>query len=291
MMAGGPEDENYDEPFEGDTDALEPDAAIAPDPGTTDPGTTDPVTNDPVTNDPVPADPFAPDAFEQERVDSELALGDDDDLPWLESGEEEYEPGVDTGRIVGFVLIGLLALAAILGGIWWATNRGGETEIVADGSTIPAPEGPIKSRPDDPGGQQVAGTGDVAPLTGEGRDVEGRVAEAETPSPSLDVRSAADAGDDDADSPAQAADEPAAPAASGVAVQVGAYSSRDRAEAGWQTLTGQSEVLSGVRHRVVQGTADIGTVYRLQALAGSATAASDLCRRLKADGIACQVKN
>ena len=42
---------------------------------------------------------------------------------------------------------------------------------------------------------------------------------------------------------------------------------------------------------VVEGKADIGTVYRLQALAGDASGANDLCSRLKAAGVACQVKN
>ena len=269
MIAGGPEDEQYDGAFDDGVETAE----------TFEDGV---IETDPVEGETYEADPFAGDDTE-----GELALGDDDDLPWLESGEDDHEAGVDTGRIVGFVLIGLLALAAILGGIWWATNRGNDTELLADGSTIPAPEGPVKTRPDDPGGEQVAGTGDVAPLAGEGEEIEGRVAEADAPVPSLDVRSA----DDSASDEAGAGDAPSESVASGVAVQVGAYSSRARAEEGWQTLTGQSEALSGVRHRVVQGTADIGTVYRLQAMAGSASAASDLCRRLKADGVACQVKN
>jgi hypothetical protein len=45
-----------------------------------------------------------------------------------------------------------------------------------------------------------------------------------------------------------------------------------------------------VKHRVVQGSADIGTVYRLQAVAPDAAAANALCSQLKAAGIACQVK-
>jgi len=41
---------------------------------------------------------------------------------------------------------------------------------------------------------------------------------------------------------------------------------------------------------VLQGTADIGTVYRLQAVAPDAAAANALCATLKASGVACQVK-
>jgi hypothetical protein len=55
-------------------------------------------------------------------------------------------------------------------------------------------------------------------------------------------------------------------------------------------LSTQYEALSGLKHRVVEGSADIGTVYRLQVLAGDVTGANALCGRLKAAGLACQVK-
>jgi len=45
-----------------------------------------------------------------------------------------------------------------------------------------------------------------------------------------------------------------------------------------------------VRYRIVQGQADIGTVYRLQALPGDLATARTLCNGLKADGIACNIK-
>jgi cell division septation protein DedD len=83
---------------------------------------------------------------------------------------------------------------------------------------------------------------------------------------------------------------PAAPAG-GVGVQVGAYASREQAEAGWVTLKSQYEPLGGVSHRIVQGQADIGTVYRLQAVPGDGTAARSLCSGMKAAGMSCQVKN
>ncbi len=213
--------------------------------------------------------------------DEQLTLaGDDERLPWLESGEEDVDDeGVDTGRIFGFGLIALLALAAFIGGIWWFGNRGSSTEAVADGSTIAAPEGPYKTRPTDPGGKEFEGTGNLAPAVGEGRETEGRIAET-APRPSIDTP--------------KASDTPAAPsppaAASGTVVQVGAYSNKADAEAGWQSLLSQTEHLSGVSHRVVQGQADIGTVFRLQATPGDATSASRLCTALKSDGVACQVK-
>ncbi|ANY21306.1 Sporulation related domain protein [Tsuneonella dongtanensis] len=213
--------------------------------------------------------------------DEQLTLADDDErLPWLESGDEDEEAqGVDTGRIFGFAILALLALVAFVGGIWWFGNRSADNEVVADGSTIEAPEGPYKERPEDPGGKQFEGTGNLAPAVGEGRDTEGRIADS-TPRPGIEMPKPGPA-------PTAAA---SAPAAGGVGVQVGAYSTREQAEAGWQKLQSQTDKLAGVSHRVIQGQADIGTVFRLQAIAGDAAAASRLCASLKSDGVACQVK-
>jgi hypothetical protein len=211
-------------------------------------------------------------------ADEQLALADDDErLPWLESGddEDEDEGGVDTGRIVGFAMFAALALAALVGGIWWFGQRTPDAELVADGSTIPAPAGPYKTRPSDPGGKTFEGTGNLAPAVGEGKTIEGRIAE-QAPVPSVDVPK-----------PGQ---KPAPAAPSGVAVQVGAYTSRDTAEAGWQKLLARTDKLAGVNHRVVEGKADMGTVYRLQAMAGDAAGATALCRALASDGVDCQVK-
>jgi cell division protein FtsN len=77
---------------------------------------------------------------------------------------------------------------------------------------------------------------------------------------------------------------------SGPGVQVGAYSNRESAEKGWTRLSQQYEALSGVRYRIVEGRADIGTVYRLQAVPGDASAANRLCATLKGAGLSCQVK-
>ena len=232
--------------------------------------------------------------------DGELALSEDDSLPWLESDEPEEDGGFDTGQIVTFAL-GLLLVTALVvaGGLWWWNNRGAGDAPVADGSTIEAPEAAYRERPEDPGGKQYAGTGDVAPGVGEGQTREGRLADGggsgdsgrtsgskivETARPSIATRSS-----DEKITPTGGSGGESASA--GPSVQVGAYSSRSDAQKGWATLRGQTDVLNGVRHRIVKGQADIGTVYRLQALPGDKAAARSLCQRLKEDGVACQVKN
>ena len=74
-------------------------------------------------------------------------------------------------------------------------------------------------------------------------------------------------------------------------MQVGAFSTKEAAESGWTKLGGQAGgALSGVSHRVIAGSADNGTIYRLQAVAPTAAAAGALCGKLKDAGISCQVK-
>lgn len=214
------------------------------------------------------------------EAEEQLALADGAErLPWLESDDDDEEPGVDTGRLVAFAAVGLLALVLILGMIWFFTSDTNDDELVADGGTIEAPDEPYRTRPDDPGGRQVEGTGDTSFEVAEGETVEGRIAgSGATPAPSIDRTQGG--------KPTSAA----TPASGGVGVQVGAYSSRAAAETGWSQLSGRIEALQGRSHRIVQGTADSGTIFRLQAVAGSAAEAEALCRAIRSQGGDCQVK-
>ena len=216
-------------------------------------------------------------------TEEQLALADGEErLPWLESDDDYDQPGVDTGRLVAFGVVIALALVLMLGALWWFTRNGTDEELVADGSVIEAPDEPYRERPDDPGGQEVAGTGDTSFEVGEGRSVDGRIAgSGAVPAPSIDREQ------DDAPAARPSA---AATASGGIGVQVGAYSTRAQAETGWSQLTARIEALQGRNHRVVQGTADSGTIYRLQAVAGTVAEAETLCRSIKSQGGDCQVK-
>lgn len=227
------------------------------------------------------------DGFAEPRT-GQLELGDGEaSLPWLEGDdEEEYYEGYSAARLIGVALLGLLVLAGIGGGIWWMTGRMDGDAPVADGSIVHAPESPYKERPEDPGGRLVPGTGDTSFAVAEGQTRQARLDESS---------SAATAAQDKIVKVAEAEKEkdtavPAPSEPQGVGVQVGAYVTRSSAEAGWQTLSGQYEALSGLHHRIVEGQADIGTVYRLQAVPGDAAAARTLCRNLRAAGLNCQVK-
>ena len=232
------------------------------------------------------------DAADPEAVhETELELDDDTSLPWLEGAddEEEYSSG-NTGQLIGFVLIGLVALALIVGGIWWATNRGPDEELVAEGGVIEAPEGDYKERPKDPGGKTFEGTGDSSFAVSEGETRPARLGTDEAASEpgfeSLSGGQKANAAATGAGA-AQAADS--APA--GPAVQINAYSNKAVAEQGWKDLSQRYPALGGQRHRIEAAEVDGGTVYRLQVLPGDKAAADSLCRSLKASGLACFVKN
>lgn len=218
------------------------------------------------------------------EAEEQLTLADADErLPWLESDDDYEQPGVDTGRIVSFAAIGLLVIAVLLGALYYFTRGQGGAAVVADGSVIEAPDTPYKVRPEDRGGRQVEGTGDTSYEVAEGQQVEGRI-DAGVPVPSIDRAQAGGPTAAPSGTPS-----PAAPTG-GVGVQIGAYSTKAQAEAGWSTLSGRFEALKGRGHRVLEGTADSGTIYRLQALAGSVAEADTLCRSIKAGGGDCQVK-
>jgi SPOR domain len=220
----------------------------------------------------------------------ELDLGDDDvRLPWLEGDDDgEFDDGgSSTGQLIALVLLGLVALGLIAGGVWWWQRDRPDEALVADGATIKAPDTPYKTKPANPGGDVVAGTGDTSFAVAEGQTRQVRMGSetaATTPSPAVKAEPSPTA------SASAAAPSGAAADMSGPGVQVGAYSNRESAEAGWSRLSQQYEALSGMRYRIVEGRVDIGTVYRLQAVPGDAAAANRLCATLKSAGLSCQVK-
>ena len=232
------------------------------------------------------------------EAEEQFSLSDNDDaLPWLEADEDEAEPASDY-RILIFAALAVAALAAILFGANHFLSGRSQGNVVADGSTIAAPEGDYKMRPDQAGGTQVAGTGDLSFEVGEGESRESRIG-GEDAVPSIDVDQAAATGTPTGPgatpaagraTPAPAASRTPAAQTGGVGVQVGAYSSRASAETGWSQLSGRYAALQGLNYRVIEGTADSGTIFRLQAVASDAAAAGALCRAIRSAGGDCQVK-
>jgi len=261
--------------------------------------------------------------------EGELNLTNEDSLPWLEADEEDDRgAGIDTAQMVGFLALLVAVGLVVVGLVWFVSNRDSGGAIMADGSTIEAPDGPYKVRPDEAGGKEFPGTGDVAPGVGEGQAPEARMANStgagtgdqdlgipmppiggSTPSvgggsgsgagtkparaDGADANAGATAGSSSSSSASPSAKSApvTASATGGVGVQLAAYNSKSRAEKGWRELQGKSAALKGVKYRIVEGQIDIGTVYRLQAVTSNRSAADSLCRALKKEGLDCQVKS
>jgi hypothetical protein len=226
-------------------------------------------------------------AFEPE----ELPLADEEErLPWLEGDDDEADyGGHSSGQTLALVLVVLLGIALIGAGIWWFTRDRSDADLVADGSVIES-EGPYKQRPDDPGGKTFEGTDDASYRVAEGQTAPARLGQGDSPpKPGFDsLEDGSESG-----SSAQPSGPPAnagASDSSAVGVQVGAFSDRATAEAKWNQMVRQHSALDGVRHRIVEGQADMGTVYRLQALAEDLAGAKSLCSRLRSSGLDCFVK-
>ena len=223
-----------------------------------------------------------------------LDLGERERLPWLESAEDEDDYyAVDTRRVIAAVVGGLLLLAIVIGGVWAFTHRKTGAPV-ADGSVIGGSEQPYKQAPANPGGKQFEGTGDSSFAAAQGKDHPAQLANGDA-APAKDAAKPADVAKPDAGK-ADSGKAGAAPVAAedsgpvGGVVQIAAYSNEAAARSGWDRLVQQHEMLKGANHRIVQGQADIGTVYRLQLITGAGGGGA-LCEKLKAEGISCQVKH
>jgi hypothetical protein len=200
------------------------------------------------------------DGVDDDLRDQPLGLdADDDRLPWLESADDAPSSDGTAGKIMGFVLLGLVGLSIVLAAIYWVGGKGGAPE--GDGSLIAAPQGDYKVRPKDRQEQKVEGTGDASFAVSQGEQPQGQLADA--------------AG--------------APPPPGSALVQLGAYTDETSAINGWATLSQRHEVLGGLNRRIVQATVDGGTVYRLSAVLASPASAASVCDQLKKAGQNCLV--
>ena len=224
------------------------------------------------------------------------ALDDDDRLPWLEAVEEDEERGGPSAlKLIVSVIIGLIAIGLVIGGVFWLRDRkvaDGEPEVIA------APKGDYKVRPTEPGGMKVEGTGETAFAASEGAEPNGKIdinAVPETPvnaiprpAPSAVPAPAPPAAK--AEIPKAAAPKTEAtrstppPAAGGVSIQLGAFSSQAAAAGAWKALSARFKYLEALTYSVTPVTSAGRTLYRLRA---SGPNAADACNRLRIAGESC----
>ncbi|MFS0736061.1 SPOR domain-containing protein [Sphingomonas sp. 1P06PA] len=261
-------------------------------------------------------------------VDGARTGDDEDRLPWLEPVEDEDgDDGVGTGKLIAAVVMALVALGLVVGGVFWLRDSTAGP-ATGDGELIAAPEGAYKSRPDDPGGMQVEGQGDIAYAASEGASPDTGIDLSRLPeAPVKDGMTSADAVAPKS-APATAATQPAAPApapapakaqpapaakapiavaaapkaapkaaapapaaasAAGGTIQLGAFSSEAKANAAWKSLAGRYAYLGALSPLVTPVTSGSNTLYRLRVAAGGQAGA--ICGRLKVAGETCATIN
>ncbi len=252
-------------------------------------------------------------------IQRDLGRDDADRLPWLEPVDAYEEEGsISLTRLIGAVVVGLVALGLVIGGIFWLRN--GDT-AEGDGTLIEAPDGPIKTRPEEAGGMAVEGTGDVAYPASVGREVDSaidlsalpenpvvespgvRPAAVQQPIKTVDLPASrvqapiveAKPKPAPAAAPQKAPVRTAAPAGAPASIsaagsiQLGAFSTPAAAQKAWKLLASRFAFLGELDHGVVPVRVEEKTLYRLRAGAGSE--AGTICAKLKVAGEACTVVN
>lgn len=235
------------------------------------------------------------------------AADDEDRLPWLETAGDDDEEGPSLGRLVGLVLLGLVALGAVLGGIYWWKHR--PPPGAGNGDLIAAQEGDYKVKPDDPGGLKVEGEGDasVAASGGNGSG-NSQIAVTKLPeAPVVGTRAASNAKTGPGSATASAsvsgstgrlvAPPPGKPVpvakggGGGALVQLGAFPSEAAANTAWARESKRFNYVANLGKSIEKAEVNGRTFYRLKVNAGSAGAAQELCGKLKVAGEACIVTN
>ncbi|MBN8808357.1 MAG: SPOR domain-containing protein [Sphingomonas sp.] len=232
---------------------------------------------------------------------SEPTVTDDDRLPWLETADDEQPTSL--GRVIGLVLVGLVALAAIFGGVYWFKHR---PQPAGNGDLIAPPVGPYKVKPDDAGGLKVQGEGDAAVAASGGAGGNGAIAAKnlpETPIVGKKAPSGTSASGGSSTATASVAGSggkltappPGRPVpissggGGGALVQLGSFPSEGSANSAWSQLSKRFSYLANLGKSIEKAEVNGRTFYRLKVNAGSASAAQDLCGKIKVAGEACIV--
>lgn len=249
------------------------------------------------------------------QYDDEIAEGS-----WRSSDPSRRRTGLDPAtKKLALIALGVAGVAVLGIGIFSASgHRGGEVPV------IQADSRPLRVKPENPGGMQVAGSNDEI-LSGDAASTSSQLAPPpETPAPNvLRARQQAQAqvqaqahtqapsrpasvapAPVEADpAPVVAVEKPPAPtraaahapapsgSGKGTLVQLAALSSEDAARAAWVRLSKRLPELLDGRHPSVSRTEVGGKVYwRLRTGGFSGTAqATSFCEQARAKGAACAV--
>lgn len=235
-------------------------------------------------------------------------LDEEDRLPWLEPASEDTEAeGVPLAKVLLLVLLGLVLLAAIVGGGYWLKNRGADDG--GDARLIAAENGPYKVPANEADAKAFDGEGDAAFEASEGGEATGRIDASQVPEAPRTDLTPAPVKAEEAPRPAVAAKptvaapvktvaanapKPAAAPASeasgeGPRIQLGAFGSKALAEDVWKKMAGRFDYLAPLSHHVEPVETGGRTLYRLRVSVASAADAGATCGKLRVAGENCMV--
>ena len=232
----------------------------------------------------------------------DAASTDDDRLPWLEAVDDDGgEDGISIAKLAVLIISALVALGFVIGGVWWLRSRPAPGTVAKDPTLIAAQVGDYKVKPENPGGMKVEGKGDSAFAASEGTEPNGKIDTNATPETPLkgvktakaEVTAAKPSANPTVAVPKATAKLVAKPPVvvttsatpGGRLVQLGAYGSEEKANAGWATLSKRYSFVGDLPKSIVAAQVGGSTVYRLRADAG--TQAAQICGKLKAAGENC----
>jgi hypothetical protein len=216
---------------------------------------------------------------------------DDQQLPWLQAVDDEEEPrGVSARRMLGFLTMVLIA-AALVGASFFYLGR---MNAAGEGppELIPAPPGPYKVRPDDPGGLDVSGESRTAFETSAGEDRDSQldldsVPEQPIAPPVREEPKRLPGNETRVPLPPEGAPPPVKTGAAGSVIQLGAFQNQAQAERAWSALSARFPSVGAMNKLIVPFSGGI----RLRAAAASAAEARAACQALRAAGENCFVAN
>ncbi|WP_265564339.1 SPOR domain-containing protein [Sphingomicrobium arenosum] len=218
-------------------------------------------------------------------------MSDEERLPWLEAVEDQEAPkAISATKIAvgaGLVVAGLAAVGV-------TTFMIGREDAGGAPVLIEAPEEPYKTRPDDPGGLDLSEDSGTAHATSVGEDPDAQLdtSKLRDDTPRIAVAPEPEPAPAPAPTPARPDSAPTpTPAASGPLVQLGAYSTRAKAETGWALLSSRFPEVAALTKVIQEATVNGNTVYRLRARAADAGTARSACNALDAAGEACVIVN
>lgn len=216
----------------------------------------------------------------------------EEQLPWLQSVDDEDEPrGVSARKMLAALAVVVIAALLVGGTFFWIGRRDGA--VNGPPELIKADPAPYKVRPSNPGGLDIAGESETAFETSAGQDTDAQLDMSKVPQENAG-HPAAPAPTPPAVKPATPAAKPEAPAAptapsakptggTGSVVQLGAFQNNAQAERAWTALSSRFPSVAALNKMVVPFSG--GT--RLRAGAGSPADAKQVCQTLKAAGENC----